>query len=283
MKREELEALLTAYVLGQLDWESIEKVESMLRTDPCLRAEFMSIQEGFEDEVHHLSLTDFPSSELKTKVFDRLGLSGSDSESRQDNNSVKKNVRWRGIMTWSGWGVAAVLLLTVIIRNFDFGVKLPQPHQRPVLAVFEIPLDSSQSSGSFASIREVIYADHKEFDHLYEAELQAQQLWDKNLEQKRRGYYETSSRGFVVIDLMGNQGFVGLYDGAQRKLDGDVVQKLWLSYSPDGKRIPVGAIPSFGEDRSGVFYFMMDNNTRKIESPESVIPIIASNDTLGIL
>lgn len=281
MKREELEALLTAYMLGQLDWENTEKLESMLRSDPRLRSEYMSIQEGFEDEVHHLSFADFPSLELKAKVFDRLGLSDSDSVSRKDHDSGKKEVRWRGMMTWSGWGVAAVLLLTIIIRNFDF--ETPQPHQRPVLAVFEIPLDSSQSKGSYASIREVIYADHKEFDHLYEAELQAQRLWEQNLEQTKRGHQVASSRGFVVIDLMGNQGFVGLYDGVQSVLDGDVVQKLWLSYSPNGKRIPVGAIPSFGEDRSGVFYFMMDHDIRKIDSPESVIPIISSNDTLGLL
>ena len=273
MKREEQENLLVEYVLGKLDWETTEEVERMLRSDPSLNTLLLEIQEGLESEVMAMDERVIPSTGLKSNVMQSLGFETSESEDQTRQTDAYRKAWFASWMTWSGWGIAAAFVAISLFQMNKPGRPVPgRDAASPALAIFEIPSDLSQKRDSKPTIREVVYADRNQgFDSLSEAEVRAEELWSRYLKERERGDRENRSNGFVVIDLQGKQGFAGFYDVEAAQKD----QQLWL-YSPTGKAIPVGALPSTGDPAGGVYYFSLDGNDLMMDSFESVVPVISS-------
>ena len=263
---EKTEDLLWNYVQGLLSADEVEKLERDLKKDQSLRQEWVTMQQVLEEQVAQLDDDlNHPSLELKAEILMRVKELSSNTiqsfEKEEKRISIPSNV-----VTWSGWAVAAALLLafvtqTVMIRNTPAFTS----SSRPALAVFDLPSDSAaDQSTSTAKIREVVYSGNGK-DGLLRAEHYVERLWDE-LENAPE-----SARGFLVIDLQGGQGFFGFRE--QEKNDPTLNQKLWIANQKGDKKVPIGSLP-MSNDAAGVYYFNLEDEDMPISSPEEVKPIV---------
>ena len=284
MNKEEKENLLVNYVLGQLDWEATARLEEMLRTDPELKALLMDIQEGLEADVVTMSDSVAPNEELKSRVMQNLGLEKTSEEPGTVVNSEPTRGWFSSWLGWSGWGVAAAAVVAIALLQVYPGKHSVRSKNAtsPALAIFDIPAEADQQGRRSPTIREVVYANQKNFDSLSEAEVRAEGLWSRYLDQRANGAEKPKGDGFVVIDLRGKQGFAGFYNVKREEIpQQDESQQLWL-YSPQGKAVEVGDLPAKADSVEGVYYFSLDGDDLLMDSFESVVPMISGEELAGI-
>jgi len=290
MKQKITDSDLVEYVLEALDLHTVGVVETQLRLDRELRNRYFEIQASLEQQIFELS----NSSEMeavdgldlnrsKGALFEKLGL---DLSVRQPTLGSKivpisdgfiKTRKRDGIFRFAA---AAIVLfglgsiLTYSIRNWSSnGIK------GPAIVVYDITDGAALNVNDIQSgnnVREVLYSNSDHYDGLQEAENYAEQLWNDYQYMKQRDPGSIKGKGFVVLDLVGNQGFAGFYDSAVSSTAAR--ESLWLAGGAFDNGLPLA--PLSGE--SGVFYFSLKEKGLKLSTLNEFVPVTRDETRSGI-
>lgn len=305
MNRDTQEYLFEQYLLGQLSSEESEALESRLRNDVCVREHFFAVQQAFEERVVQIQQAAageasfaFEGSRAKAAIFGKLGMSLepdlSDGLSSQAASRVMRSSwLWR-FFPVAGLGIAAALVVMMAFwgsqwhRTSDSGNFIPAG---PAIVVYDI-LDGDRLDVSSlkkdGNVKEVLYVNTENYDGLARAEAYAEQLWSEYQKEKTTGlgHSITESRGFLVFDLIGKQGFAGFYDDDIPTGAGEPLpevgrhrgETLWFAAGSARKDVSLG--PLSGE--TGVFYFQVKDDELSFATLNAFIPVTRSEKTRGI-
>jgi len=279
--------VMVDHLFGRLNREDSEAFERQLKLHPALRRRYFELQEGMEERVRALGASEVLSAgdfeRAKERLFQTLNLKLTEAvevegfEKEQDDTLTEfrkkpsePHSRWLAV---SAWAVAAVVVMTLIPLGLLRFIGSENGGSGPALVVYDILDGSNINLDSIASgenIREVLYINRDGHDRLSRAESYAEQLWDEYLQNKEQNPDLIRGRGFVVLDLEGQQGFAGFYDAPSGDESSSPVHEvLWLANSIAEPQVPMG--PTSGEP--GVFYFTLEAGKMEISTLNQFIPI----------
>ena len=299
MKEAISEEMMLNYLQGRLSANEKEAFENNLKTDASARVAFFEWQRSMEERIFRLDATDeldgVDFEKVKFGIFDALGISaedvsggGKEGASLFGSLSNSHEQASRGLDGWWRWGgiaAAAVLLLGLIPVGFRTIRNMSDdnlPSSGPSLVVYDIADGGSldmASIGSGENVREVLYINRDHYDTLSRAESYAEQLWEDYLKQRKENPDSIKSRGFVVLDLDGSQGFAGFYQPPENSKEGTAYKAgLWLADTTAQKQVPVGSV----NGESGVFYFSLKEGEVELSTLNQFVPIAKNENASGI-
>ena len=96
---------------------------------------------------------------------------------------------------------------------------------------------------------------------------------------RKKNQNSIKGKGFVVYDLVGNQGFAGFYGREKTNVVSvKSTESLWLVGDTSDQEFPLG--PMSGE--SGVFYFSLDKDEVKLSTLNEFTPVSKTDEIGGI-
>ncbi len=290
MKNDALaEDLILDYLLGNLNKEQSRRLETLIRADSQVRDQFFEIQLSMETQALKLheafAVDNIDYEATQSIVLDRLKETETKSfscasESPLESKLIKLSWNWFSMRSLA---VAAVLLIALApaVIFFTKPVQNKAPGG-PSILVYDIVDQASIDLNSIQTgehIREVLYVDRDGYDGLSRAEAYAEQLWAEYLDQKQKDQKSIKGKGFVVYDLVGNQGFAGFYGKENiNALPVKSTESLWLVGDTSDEAFPLG--PMSGE--SGVFYFSLDKDEVKLSTLNEFTPVSKMDEIGGI-
>ncbi len=263
------ENLIADYLVGALNKTEEKHFEKLLREDDELRNAFFEMQHGIETEVIQLDDSGYdPQVKWKT-----LGATVKSSRAFYDTPLVKP------ILSWGGWAVAAMLVVgLVLIQSYsertytEYSENFPQS---PTLAVFDMPL-TQEGAVNKPMLKKVIYSNESEGEVIDLAQLIAEQMYQEMSETKTN----PDARGFLIVDIQGKQGYVGL--SASETMKPDTNETVEIYDKENGRKIELVSLPADEMTGDVLFYFQLEDEQPLPNSPQMLTPYVKVSNALNI-
>ena len=243
-----LEELASLYVLDELNPEERAAFEQRLETDTDLLTLVRELEVAMEDQVRNL-----PQAAAPDHLFDAIQQKISPVTADAPSKAVI-TIPWS---TFTGWGMAAALLLgvglTLLLTNRDS--ELTMPGSQPVVLL--VGMDSQ--SAFVEAVPSQMPAD--ELENFVQLAQMAETFWkhpEQLPERVQSPLANTKSSGYAVYDPQSKHGFIAI-----QKLPIQEDGKnyfLWLKDVGSNVLECAGIIPM--QDREqGLYFFELDDNS----------------------
>jgi hypothetical protein len=283
--------LILKHLLGQLVAEDALAFEQLMAESSAFRERVRAAEAGLEERVLQLA-SEQPVSDLNFgRVRDRLMAAVAADAAGDVPDTVipfstgqpkGKKGKLPGIrpLWYACAGLAAVLAVWLSLpRATNDGMEVDLPsgvNGGPAIVVYDImdlrslELDQLPKQGK---VREILYVKSGNRDMLVRAEAYAEYLWAEYLQRREKGEIAELGRGFVVLDLLGKQGFAGFYERNLTEAPGSearqVRESFWFAGNDAATLVPVGDVDA----QAGVFYFRVEAEKLRLAPLDTFVPV----------